>query len=588
MTKKLLYVLAAATTLFLSCTKEDIKVTDTGITENVGLVVKVTVPKTKFAYADEGASGLDMTLLNNKDRLIAYFRDSEGGMIGSAVPMNLDPSTLSGDKKSGTFKAASPVEIPAEAASIFFYLDNEDNDMYSLTEASINNLKEQDGTLDDVAKHQVIVGSATVASLGTDGSGNKVATITFEYKTSVLKLAITFPDGVVPTADDNTTITLTDPNVYNSVRIAWGGPHSSAALNSKGAISVHPCSVSGQVATAYVTVWGGSNFADAKLTGKVGDVECELADVDAAAATVAGKIHNLARTLGIPNLSKWVTDAATDVDFVSGLTVDTPVAWMTYNSGTGKISLAENTTGEPRSEELTFTNGSTVNITQIEAKDFKGDWTFYSNNFVGTNGLGLTSSTTGSRAVTFGDPLGTETLDDEDSGITGITNNIGISGLFGSAIMNAIIDVNYENKKVNFGLFFDARSAQYVPTNNASYPYVFFVPELGQSWIAKTYNFALYPLGSSQNYGWIWFEVNSTFDKVSYGHKDSYRWYWDVEGSGAAVRSYVVGITVLSCTSATPSAGNMKATANGTSNYEYIYQANYSKTVYTYGFYFQR
>lgn len=588
MTKKLLYVLAAATTLFLSCTKEDIKVTDTGITENVDLVVKVTVPKTKFAYADEGASGLDMTLLNNKDRLIAYFRDSEGSMIGTAVPMNLDPSTLSGDKKSGTFKAATAVEIPAAAASIFFYLDNEDNGLYSLTDASINNLKMQDGTLADVAKHQVIVGNTNVAALSTDGEGNKVATIEFSYKTSVLKLAITFPDGIVPTADENTTITLTDPDVYNSVRVAWGSPHSSAALNSKGAISVHPCSVAGQVATAYVTVWGGSEFSDATITGKVGDITLPAEAFNAASATVAGKIHNVARTLSsIPNVDVWKTNAAQVISFLSGLTVTSGDASL-YNPATGEISLSANTTGSPLSTSLTFSNTSTVDVLQLDLDDFKGSWTFYSNNFVGTNGLGLTTSTTGSRAVTFGDPLKTETLDDEDSGRTGITNNIGISGLFGSAIMDAIINIDYENKKVNFGLFFDARSAQYVPTNNASYPYVFFVPELGQTWIGKTYNFALYPLGSSQNYGWIWFEVNSTFDKISYGHNTTYRWYWDVKGSGAAVRSYVVGITVLSCTSATPSAGNMKATANGTSNYEYIYQANYSKTVYTYGFYFQR
>lgn len=558
MTKKLLYVLAAATTLFLSCTKEDIKVTDTGITENVGLVVKVTVPKTKFAYADEGASGLDMTLLNNKDRLIAYFRDSEGGMIGSAVPMNLDPSTLSGDKKSGTFKAASPVEIPAEAASIFFYLDNEDNDMYSLTEASINNLKEQDGTLDDVAKHQVIVGSATVASLGTDGSGNKVATITFEYKTSVIKLAITFPDGVVPTADDNTTITLTDPNVYNSVRIAWGAPHSSAALNSKGAISVHPCSVSGQVATAYVTVWGGSNFADAKLTGKVGDVECELADVDAAAATVAGKIHNLARTLGIPNLSKWVTDAATDVDFVSGLTVDTSVAWMTYNSSTGKISLAVNDTGVPRFDELTFTNGSSVAITQLEVKDFKGTWTVNSKKFNKAGGTGAVTTTNNDNTdVVFGDPFNADAAD-------GKTNNIGITGLFDNYVLDATIAINYPSKSYSFSLFFDGGTAQALSTPLAGYDYVVALPGLGHSFVGGAYDFIPCPITDDHNYLRVGF-TSESLNKVSF--KNSTTRYYVEHNSDD--KYMVIAISFALANKASTSSASDLYTS-----YSRVYQAN--------------
>lgn len=592
MTKKLFFVLAAATTLFFSCNKQEISEENSGVNDYVGLVVKVSVPTTKTAYTDEGASGLDLTLTNSKDRLIAYFRNSGGSMLGSAIPLNLDPSTLSVDKKSGTFKAEAPIEIPEGATSIFFYLDNEDNGMYSLTDASINNLKSQSGTLEDVAKHQVIVGSAEVASLTTDGAGNKVATISFEYKTSVLKFAITFPDGVTPTADENTTITITDDDVYNSVRIAWGVPHSSAALNSKGAISFHPASVSGQVATAYVTVWGGSVFTGATMTAKVGDLVLD-SSFDAAAATVAGKMHNVARTItAAPSMSKWVADDAADVDFLSGLTSDTNDAWISYNPSTGKVSFTENTTGKPRSGEITFTNGSSVEITQIDVKDFKGNWTFNAKTFAGANGLGLGSSNTTARAVTFGDPLGSETLNDEDSGKKDITNNIGISGLFGSAIMNAYVGIDHAAQKVYFGLFFDARSAQSVPANNATYPYVFFVPELGayknDVWFGTNlkYNFCLYPLGSSQNYGWIWFDVNSDFTQLAYGKSTSYRWFWDVSGSGEATKSFVIGISVVASSSATPSTGTMKAT-NTAGSYEYIYQANYNNSG-TNGFYFSR
>ena len=593
MTKKLLFVLAAATALFFSCNKQEIEVIDTGITENVGLVVKVTIPKTKFAYTDEGASGLDLTLLNENDRLIAYFRNSGGTMIGSAVPMNLDPSTLSGDKKTGTFKAASPVEIPAAATSIFFYLDNEANGLYSLTDASIDNLKNQNGTLADVAKHQVIVGNATVASLGTDGSGNKVATITFEYKTSVLKLAITFPDGIVPTADENTTITLTDPDVYNSVRVAWGVPHGTEANNSKGAISVHPCSVAGQVATAYVTVWGGSEFTDATIIGKVGDITLPAEAFNAAGAAVAGKMHNVARTLSsIPNVDVWKTDAVQVIPFLSGLTVTTGDASL-YNSATGEISLGANTTGSPLKTSLTFSNTSTVDVLQIGVDDFKGGWTFYAKTFAGANGLGLGSSNTKATSVTFGDPITTGTYTDEDSKKT-ITNNVGISGLFSTAIMDAAVIIDYANKKVEFGLFFDARTAQAAPGNNGSYPYVFFVPELGayksNAWFGTntSYNFCVYPLGGTQNFGWIWFGVNETFDRLEYGTSSTYRWFWDLTGSGAnsSYRYFVVGISVVASNAVTPSAETMKAT-NTNGSYEYIYQANYNGSA-SNGFYFTR
>lgn len=590
MTKKLLFVLAAATTLFFSCNKQEIEVTETGVTEYVGLVVRVSVPKTKFAYTDEGASGLDLTLLNNKDRLIAYFRNSGGSMLGSAIPMNLDPSTLSIDKKGGTFKAESSVEIPEDATSIFFYLDNEDNGLYSLTEASIDNLKTQSGTLEDVAKHQVIVGNTDVASLTTDGAGNKVADISFEYKTSVLKFAITFPDGVVPTADDGTTITITDSDVYNSVRVAWGNPHSSASLNSKGAISFHPASVSGQVATAYVTVWGGSEFNGATMTAKVGDLVLESA-FDAAAAAVAGNMHNVIRTItSVPSISKWVADDASEVDFLGGLTVDTnDDTWISYNSSTGKVSFTENTTGKPRSGEITFTNGSSVEITQISVDDFKGDWTFKSKNFAGKNKIGLTSNSTASTAVNFGAPVGTESLYDEDTGLT-LDNNIGIRGLFGSkdaadaAVMNAALRLDRDKKIVEFYLFFDARKAQATTTNDASYPYVMFLPEFGASFIGSAYNFCPFPLGTDQNYGYTEMAVSADAEKLKLTYGSSNKWKWG--NTGDMNGKYVCGISICVSSSATPSLGTMRG-ANDAASYEYIYQANHNTDTAT-GFFFEK
>ena len=576
MTKKLFFVLAAATTLFFSCNKQEISEENSGVNDYVGLVVKVSVPTTKTAYTDEGASGLDLTLTNSKDRLIAYFRNSGGSMLEDAIPMNLDPSTLSVDKKSGTFKAASPIEIPEGATSIFFYLDNEDNGMYSLTGTSINDLKSQSGTLEDVAKHQVIVGNANVASLATDGAGNKVATISFEYRTSVLKFAITFPDGVTPTADENTTITINDEDVYNSVGIAWGAPHTTAALNSKGAISFHPASVSGQVATAYVTVWGDSEFDGATLDAKVGDFSLNT-DFETTGAAVAGKMHNVARTItAAPNMSKWVADDAADVDFLSGLTIDNnDDAWISYNSSTGKVSFTENATGKPRKGAISFTNGSSVEITQIEVKDFKGTYSFRTQRF--SNNAAVTTTVADvTFDITITDPLVGETVTDYDG--ASYTNNLGLRGLYLDAVADAVMDIDYFDRTIRFGLFLDERKAQPVANGNATYPYVCFIPEGGTTWnsttMAAPWKFVPIPISDKQNYQWLWFEVSSDFNVLNYDYGNKQV----MIGSDGTAGTTIIGITCAIAKNATPSDKEINTT------YNVIYQANPNKKSDTGGF----
>ena len=555
MYKKVLFALAVAAALLSSCDKQEINEQPT-VADGSGLIVKVTVPQTKLDY-EETVSGLSLTFKNEKDRLIAYFRNAEGTMIESAVTLNLDPSTLSVDKKSATFKAGTGVSIPAEATSIFFYLDNEDNDMYSLTGASINDLKNQDGTLDDVAKHQVIVGSTDVAGMTTDGDGNKVADISFSYRTSVLKLQVTFPDGITPTADENTTITITDPDVYNSVRIAWGEPHSTTSFNTKGAISVHPCSVSGQVATAYVTVWGSSLFDDATITGNVNGVICSV-DFDAAGATVAGKVHKVSRTLSITSFSVWKDDTSSSISYAKNLTVGTKDEWISYDSVSGAISYTANTTGSYRDGSIVFTEGYTVGITQLEVKDFKGTWTVNSKKFNKAGGTGAVTTTNSDNTdVVFGDPFKADAADGE-------TNNIGITGLFDNYVLDAAIDIDYSAKTYDFSLFFDGSTAQALSTPLAGYSYVIALPGLGHSFIGGGYDFIPSPITDTDNYLRVWFTSDS-FDKVSF-KKTTTRYYVKHNSD----EKYMV----IAISFALANKANVSSTSDLYSSYSRVYQAN--------------
>ena len=165
-----------------------------------------------------------------------------------------------------------------------------------------------------------------------------------------------------------------------------------------------------------------------------------------------------------PALQIWVDDSAGNITFAPGLT-ESASDGLSYNSSTGEVSWELNSTGRPAKKTISFDSGESVAITQISVDDFKGDWTFYSQTFVGKNKIGLKAASKGSTVVNFGDPVGgVEELYDEDTELT-LTNNIGIRGLFGSkdaadaAVMNAALRLDRDKKICEFYLFFDGRKA---------------------------------------------------------------------------------------------------------------------------------
>ena len=320
MTKRIFIAFAIAAAL-VSCTKEPTN-NESVSPEGGKLIVKASAPTTKLTFTDNGAGGYSLTFQDETDHLWGYFKNGSTQLnyINTSdqekdrMFMTLDETTLSLDHKSASFKSDCKT-IPADATDIFFYLDNNVTPISYNSTPTFCDLRNQSGQLADANLLHVIVGGTEVSSMTTDpGTGDKIAHITFAYKTSVLKVELTFPDGVTPTADEHTTITLYDEDVYNKVHVSWGNP---GASSTKGAITFHPASVSGQVATAYITVWENSVFDGATITGDVDGVKCSVG-FNAASSISAGKVYRVARTLAFDSIDKWTTDEVGSVTFNSG------------------------------------------------------------------------------------------------------------------------------------------------------------------------------------------------------------------------------------------------------------------------------
>lgn len=229
--------------------------------------------------------------------------------------------------------------------------------------------------------------------------------------------------------------------------------------------------------------------------------------------TVTLKIPTEAETLDL-----WKNDSKGKIAIYGGADKKT-VDFLTY-SGDGVVRWSENTTGKPRTATMEFSTGSKVTITQIGANDFKGDWNFTSKVFCKDGFATQANKVTLSNGIVIGEPKGGETLTD-GAGKTHV-NNVSVDGLYHKGvIIDAAVEIDYENKTVAFGLFLDARKAQKdTKPANAAYPYIAFLPELCQnyvdagSWGGK-YNFTGPDLGEPK-YEWLWFTVSSDYDTLTY------------------------------------------------------------------------
>ena len=534
MTKRFFIAFAIAASL-VSCTKESTINNESVSPEGGKLIVKASAPTTKLTFTDNGAGGYSMTFQGASDHLWGYFRNgaslvnyiNTSDQEKNRMFMELDEGSLKNGNKTATFNSDCKI-IPAEATNIFFYLDNNATPISYNTTPTFCDLHEQSGALADANLLHVIVGSTDIASMTTDSNGDKIANITFEYKTSVIKLDVTFPDGIVPTADENTVLTLTDSDVYNKVHVSWGEPGGSSE---KGAITFHPTSVSGQVATAYITVWKGSTFSDATLTGEVDGAVCSVT-VNAASPIAAGKVYHMARTLTITdfaNVDKWINDDAGEIAYMPGESKDNGPSWITYTPATGKVSWTANTTGSPRKGTLTLSSGKTVTLTQFDKQDFAGTWTFKGDTRTTTTHGAYTKASaavaktntgygelTGKAKNNYYDDTWTApgaaagreisvTIAFDDSQPT---NKYSISGIFENLVMPAKISINHAAKEAIFYPFIENTS--YLQGSGATYEgeYLGFATEL------KNKSDGKWQLGFG-NGGQFYFSCPVTFTETS-------------------------------------------------------------------------
>lgn len=227
--------------------------------------------------------------------------------------------------------------------------------------------------------------------------------------------------------------------------------------------------------------------------------------------------------------------------------------WLKFENGAA--TWTANETGKIRTATLTLSTGSSITVTQLEGKDFAGNWTVKSRLFNPNGGrTDRPKGTTGAdeSAVTLSVVSGeAETLD-------GHVNNLELSGLYNEAKMKVAIEINYETKAAKMGLFFDRRTTQLAKEG----VYCAFIPELeGSRW--GNYNFAPKVFGKDNcNYEWMWCTAEdlNTFRCLPHVQKIVY------EKSELSL----IGISIVIGATPDPS-------ALGTS-YNTIYQANYNSS----------
>lgn len=583
--KKLMFFAAMVVALFASCSSDDEPVnTGNGTAKTVSLSINADlVAASRVGFTPDGG-GLK-TSFQEGDYLIAYFRKADGKWFNKSTILYYDPASANGTK--GTFRASNVV-IPEGTGLLHILIGTTKGGTPYINAAAgkcdlIDNLSQQDGTLESAAMHSVF--QADIYTEGNlaynkDNTEATLSNVTFKPKTSVVKIDATFPEGVK--VEKGTPLTVTTESTYNQVQISGGNPGVKslpAKAEGEAKFTIKVAEVNGNVATAYMTIWPGvkdDEFAGVNISATInGKIYTGDYTKTKEGKLEAGKLYKMATTLAFTAAETqkiWVNDSEQDVATVSG-TGDTDTDWLTVAGG--KIHAKANETGASRTGTITV-DGVPYEITQVEAKDFKGNYTFTTKVFAYANKF-KPAADRSSWDVTFTEPRKAVTLTDAD-GKTKHTNNIGIKGLCHDAIMDACIEIDYAQRTAKLGLFFDARDGegQLVSALNK---YVAFVPELctrsAAAWGAP-YIFSETELGDP-DYAWAWYAVSADMKTISYVNRVNNNVEFSTVSQYNSKINYICGITIVTSptnvfdhSTVNPNAGNFNNN-NGTIN---IYQVN--------------
>lgn len=574
MMKKLMFLVAMVAGLFASCTDNTVvdNKQDEGA-KKMKLSINASVAGSRVGFTTNG-EGLKGSFQEG-DYMMVYFRKADGVWLNKTCVLNYEPGTT------GKF-SAQIAEIPEGTGKLHILIGTTKGGTPYIDAAAgkcalINDLSNQEGTLEDAAMHSVFQADPLTEGnldVNTEKNTATLSNVTFAPKTSVLKLQLTFPEGTA--VAKGTALTVQADATYNKVQISGGNPGGAstpAGAKGKATFTVKVAEVSGNVATAYMTIWpnvSDNEFSTVNISTEIdGKKYAGEYLKDHAGKLEAGKLYTVATTLAKQKTEKtiWVKDNEADVaDAVDG-TVDSEADWLTYAAG--KVHAKANETGAPRTGVITV-GDTKFTITQVEPKDFKGTYTFTTKVFAGAvASYHKAAADPKSWDVTIGDPRKAVTLTDAD-GKTQHTNNVGIKGLYFDAIMDACIEIDYENQKAKMGVFYDARPAEaqkIEAEGSAKGLYARFVPTLvtrtATAW-ATPWKFDEVNLGNP-NYAWAWFPLQADLKTFMYYNRAGNNVEFSTVSQYAnKTMNQIAGIDVVATATA-------DATPSGYSN---VYQVN--------------
>jgi len=545
--KRIITIAGALAVLLLSasCTKTLMKVEEAKDTN--ATLQSISVNATLPSAGSELKSSFDP-----KDFLRIRFAKADGSMTGRTQVLNINPANANG--ASGTFSADN-IAVPNDAATAYVYVDNHETCKVNYGSLPTHdNISSMAGNFGEFSKYQVIMGTLGVNSLNG-------ASVNLEYKTAVVEINVIYPDNIA--AAIGLPVTLSSEGQFNDVYFDTTTPTIDSELGDiTSKISSIGSAGSKVKGTTYVTVWpmdGGLKNAD--ITSKIGAVTYGK-DVDLSNVK-PGSYTSVTVELETRIFNYYISDAEKKYSNVKGNITSGP-DWI-VKSGNDVI-VKENTSGAARTGTAKFDNGTEITVTQIGPNDFKGSYTFTAKAFSNNTSIVKAGNNT-KVGVTFTEPLNAGELTD-CNGVS-YTSNLGIVGLYDTAVMDASVVIDYEARSAKFAILLDARTAQAVTKSNISgYNYVCFLPELGTgsgtNW-GSPYVFVPADLDTEKDY--VWLEFTASEDMKSFTW-NSFTQEQYLKGNLAPAANRIIGITCAVCKDKVASKDNVYGT------YNVIYQGN--------------
>ena len=365
MYKKILTIFALAASL-LACNKAENEVVapETGA-KTLTITATIGDPATRLSYS-EATDGSYKARFNENDVVWAYFAKADNSVAGPVTKLAIDPKSISFDGKTACFRQPA-VSIPEGSTKIIAYLANTANTTnFDGGDDIVSDISSQ-ANLTAALNNQVIYGAVDFKDLTSSDPDALAASIPFSYKTSLLKFSLALPEGTEVDPKATVSVSLSNGKIHNKLHISGGVL---GAKSEEGELKLG-ATVANGIVSASAAVWAGDDL-NSQIGVTIGE-DSYFAEFKPAASIVAGKVYTVERTLAVSAkpVTMWANDDAASVDFKYSGGEDLTNDWLSCKAG--KISWTANTTGAPRTAKLTFKNGSSFELTQVNPTDLKGE-----------------------------------------------------------------------------------------------------------------------------------------------------------------------------------------------------------------------